>query len=121
MDTILLSDQEIFKIGNPIMDNLMEGSNEKNWEKHTKHFTPGSKSKFSEENLLSQCKKHQLTHGFFTTREFIGITHHPKYVNILWKQRMTKVKGEYLAILTLVKKDNNFFVIRCWVDLWEPS
>ncbi|MEM9152173.1 MAG: hypothetical protein AAGB19_17195, partial [Cyanobacteria bacterium P01_F01_bin.3] len=120
MDLRYKSDEEILLIAAPIMDNLMEGSTEQDWEKHTKHFTEGAKASLSEKELLKQCEEYQLSHGYFGDREFIGITRHPEYVNVLWKQRMTKASGEYLATLTLVQKDGEYQVIRCWVDMWAP-
>ena len=116
-----MADEDILKIAAPIMDNLMEGSTERDWEKHTRHFTDGARASLSEENLLEQCEAYQSLHGFFAERKFLGITRHPRYVNVLWKQKMTKSQGEYLAVLTLVSQDGEYRVIRCWVDLWEPK
>jgi len=121
IETITLSNDKILTIATPIMDNLMDGSTERDWKKHTLNFTNGAKASLSEENLLKQCDEYQSTHGHFAEREFVGIIRHPKYINIIWKQRMTKSSGEYLAILTLVQHDEEYFVIRCWVDLWEPN
>jgi len=116
-----LSDAEIIQIATPIMDNLIEGSTERDWAKHTKHFTEEARAGLSEDNLLQQCEQYQSKHGNFAERKFIGITRHPLYVNILWSQRMTISDGEFMAVLTLVQQDDNYQVIRCWVDLWEPK
>jgi hypothetical protein len=114
------SDEEILKAATPIMDNLMQGSTECNWNKHTKHFTEKGKSVVTKTELERQCKEYQSMHGNFAERELIGITRHPKYINVLWKQQMTKSTGEYLATLTLVQNGESYLVARCWVDLWEP-
>ena len=115
------SDEEILHIAMPIMDNLMEGSTERDWEKHTKHFTEGARASLPEKELLRQCDDYKSSHGDFAHRELIGITRHPAYINVLWKQRMTKAPGEYLATLTLIEKGGECQVRRCWVDLWEPE
>jgi len=120
LETICVSDAELLKIAAPIMDNLMDGSTERDWDKHTLNFTDGAKASLSKENLLRQCDEYQSTFGNFAQREFVGITRHPKYVNVIWTQRMTKSEGEYMAILTLVQHNKEIYVIRCWVDLWEP-
>lgn len=121
IEKIIQPNDEILKIATPIMDNLMAGATERDWKKHTLNFTNGAKASLSEENLLKQCDEYQSTYGYFAEREFVGITRHPKYVNIIWKQRMTESSGEYMAILTLIQHDEEYFVIRCWVDLWEPN
>jgi len=115
------SDDEILQIAIPIMDNLMEGSTERDWAKHTLHFTEHGKKVVSAEELMRQCEEYQSSHGHFNKRELIGITRHPEYVNIIWKQKMTKSSGEYLAVLSLVQEGEKYLVARCWVDLWEPK
>jgi hypothetical protein len=102
------------------MDNLMEGSAERNWEKHTRDFAARIREQLTEAELLRQCKAYQASHGHFADRELMGIVRHPDYVSVYWKQRMTKVPGEYLAVLSLAEIDEIVQVIRCYVDLWEP-
>lgn len=116
-----LSDEELVQIATPIMDNLMDGSTERNWEKHTKDFIPGARAGLSKDELLRQCDAYQSSHGDFASRELMGIVRHPIYVSFYWKQRMTKVDAEYLAVLSLVELDGVVQVIRCYVDLWDPQ
>ena len=115
------SDEEVLQIATPIMDNLMEASTERNWSRHTKDFTESARLHLTEPELIRQCEIYQSRHGYFADREFLGITRHPQYVNIIWKQKMTKSPGEYLATLTLVQNAEKYEVVRCWVDLWEPK
>ena len=119
MDLNDKTDDEILLIANPVMDNLMDGATERDWAKHTLHFTDGAKASLTEAELLRQCEQYQSTHGVFKERVFMGITRHPDYTNIIWKQTMTKASGEYMAFLTLVQKESEYLVIRCWVDLWD--
>ena len=53
MDFDKLTDEEILNIANPLMDNLMEGSSERNHQKHTRDFTDRLKAIVTEENLLN--------------------------------------------------------------------
>ena len=121
MDLIDKSNDEIWKVAIPMMDNLMEGSTEVNWSKHTKQFTEKAKSVVTRAELERQCKAYQSTHGHFGEREPVGITRHPEYINVVWKQKMTLTTGEYLAVLTMVQDGGSYLVARCWVDLWEPA
>lgn len=111
----------LVQLATPIMDNLIDGSTERNWEKHTKDFTPSARARLSEDELLRQCDVYQSSHGDFATRELMGLVRHPAYISVYWKQRMTKVDAEYLAVLSLVAVDDAIQVIRCYVDLWEPE
>ena len=115
------SDEEILNIATPIMDNLMEGSTEIDWEKHTSDYTERAKRVITKEELERQCKEYQSKFGFFAGREFMGVTRHQDYVNIIWKQKMSKSPNEFTAILSLVQNEDRYLVDRCWVDLWEPK
>ena len=115
------SDEEILHIATPIMDNLMEGSTERDWGKHTRDFTERSKRVITEEELERQCNEYQSRFGFFTDREFLGITRHQDYVNVIWKQKLSKSPNEFTAILSLIQDEDRYRVARCWVDLWEPK
>jgi len=114
-----MSDTEILDLAKPIMDNLIEGSTEEDWSKHTRDFTDRIKASLSEEELLKQCKFYKSKFGNFDKRSPVGITRHPDYVNTIWKQEMTESSGEFMAILTLVERKGKIKVARCWVDLWE--
>ena len=120
MDLINKSDDEIINVATPIMDNLMEGSTEINHEKHILNHTERAKKAIPNEELERQCKKYQSEFGLFADRKIMGVTRHNDYVNIVWKQQMTKSPDEFLAILSLVQDGDKYLVDRCWVDLWQP-
>jgi hypothetical protein len=115
------SDNELIGIATPIMDNLMDGSTERNWAKHTRDFTDKARAGLPEAELMRQCDWYKSSHGDFAERELMGVIRHPSYVSVYWKQRMTKATGEYLASLTLLEVDGSIQVPRVMVDLWEPS
>jgi len=121
MDLMDKSDKEILHIATPIMDDLMQGSTDVDHAKHTLHHTERAKKFITKEELERQCKEYQAKFGFFSDREFMGVTRHNDYVNIAWKQKMTNSPNEFLAVLSLVQIDQNYLVDRCWVDLWEPK
>lgn len=99
MDLIHKSDEEIMRIVTPIMDNLMEASTEIDYEKHLLNHTERAKKTFSKEALEEMCKSYQAEFGIFTDRELMGIARHHNYINVVWRQRMSKLEDEFLAIL----------------------
>jgi hypothetical protein len=104
------SDEEILKIANPIMDNLMEGSTEIDHVKHTRDFTDRMKNIVTKDYLEKVCKRYQAEWGYFSTREFVAVFRRPSSVAIIWKQRCTKQEGEFVAELVLVEKDSKYLV-----------
>ena len=121
MDLIHKSDEEIMKIATPIMDNLMEASTEIDYEKHLLNHTERAKKTLTREQLEEMCKSYQAKFGVFTERELMGIARHHNYINVVWKQKMSKTEDEFLAIMCLVQEGKRYLVDRCWVDLWQPQ
>jgi hypothetical protein len=104
------SDDEILKIANPIMDNLMEGSKEIDHEKHTRDFTDRMKGIVTKDYLKKVCKRYQAEWGHFAKREFVAVFRRPSSVAIIWKQWCTKQEGEFVAELVLVERDSRYLV-----------
>lgn len=121
MDLIHKSDEEIMRVVTPIMDNLMEASTEINYEKHLLNHTERAKKTLSKEALEMMCKSYQAEFGIFADRDLMGIARHHNYINVVWKQKMSKSQDEFLAILCLVQEGTRYLVDRCWIDLWQPQ
>ncbi len=104
------SDEEILKIANPIMDNLMEGSTEVDHVKHTRDFTDRMKNIVTKNYLDKICERYQAEWGYFTKREFVAVFRRPSSIAIVWKQWCTKQDGEFVAELVLVERDSKYLV-----------
>ena len=100
MDFTKLSDQEILNIANPLMDNLMNGSTEHDYEKHSKDFTKRLKDIVTKENLEKQLQEN--TWGEFTKRELISIIRKKNSIFVLWKQWLSKSTDEFLAEIIII-------------------
>jgi len=110
MDLSEKSDKEILSVATPIMDNLMDGSTERNHKKHTRDFTDKAKRIVTKGNLEKQCKEYQAKWGYFAERKFVGIFRKKDSVTVIWKQTFTKTPDEFVAVLTLVQKDSRYLV-----------
>jgi len=77
------SDDEILKIANPIMDNLMEGSKEIDHEKHTRDFTDRMKGIVTKDYLKKVCERYQAEWGHFAKREFVAVFRRPSSAAII--------------------------------------
>ena len=105
-----MSDEEILNIANPIMDNLMDASTEIDHERHTRDFSDRMLNIVTEEYLTKVCEKYQAEKGFFAERKFVAIFKRPDAVAIIWKQYFTKVKGEFVAEVLLIKEGTRYVV-----------
>lgn len=95
------SDEEILEIAEPIWDNLIEASNEMNYEKISMRFSKSMLEEASETNLNKQWETNELLTGLSTRREYLGCLRQGRFVTVLWKQISFKVQGDYLAKLVL--------------------
>src|SRR5438445_4675511 len=110
MELVNKSDDEILKIANPIMDNLMEGSKEIDHEKHTRDFTDRMKGIVTKDYLKKVCERYQAEWGHFAKREFVAVFRRPSSVVITWKQWSIKQEGEFVVELVLVERDSRYLV-----------
>ena len=94
-------DEDVLKIAGPIWDNLVEGSNEMDYEQISKHFSKKMLEDADEGNLKRQWETNDVLSSLSTRREYLGCLRRGRFVTILWKQLSFRVQGDYLARLML--------------------
>ena len=100
------SDQEILEIAEPIIFNIIEGSNDLNYEKFSRDFSEEMSNAVPEEELLRQMKEaHPVTGLVEQRRVFIHCIRRNTGVTVLWVGYNEKIEGEVLVNLTLDEKD----------------
>jgi hypothetical protein len=68
-----MSEDEILRIANPIMDNLMDASIAIDHERHIRDFSERLKAIVTKEYLQKVCEKHQREKGYFSKREPVAV------------------------------------------------
>ncbi len=110
-----MTEEQIIAIANPMMDNLMEASTSIDHKKHVKDFTDRLKNIVTKEHLKSVCEQYQREKGFFSDRVLIAVLRRQNSAIITWKQKFTKVSGEYLAEMILVHRNGKYLIDHTWV------
>jgi len=105
-----MSEEEIWDIANPIMDNLMQASTDIDHARHVQDFTDRAKSIVTKEHLERVCTKYQLEKGHWEKREPIAVLRRPDSVAVIWKQFCSKAKGEYVAEIVLTHNQGRYLV-----------
>ncbi len=105
-----LSEEEILKIANPIMDNLMEASTRIDHEKHVRDFNDRMLKIVTKDHLQKVCVKYQTEKGFFAERTPVAVFRRPDSAAIIWKQAFSKAPGEFVAEMVLVYEEGQFLV-----------
>ncbi|MEA3134686.1 MAG: hypothetical protein QOG17_2532, partial [Gammaproteobacteria bacterium] len=81
-----MSDTEILRIANPIMDNLMDASTAIDHERHIRDFSERMKNIVTKGHLQAVCEKYQGEKGLFSRREPVAVFKRPGAAAIVWKQ-----------------------------------
>ena len=110
-----MSEEKIIEIANSMMDNLMDASTSIDHERHVRDFTERLKSIVTKEHLNNVCKRYQKEKGFFAERNLIAVLRRPDSAMVTWKQKFTKVSGEYLAEMIIVHRNGKYLVDHTWV------
>tara|TARA_R110001592_G_scaffold359860_1_gene667282 strand:- start:58 stop:408 length:351 start_codon:yes stop_codon:yes gene_type:complete len=105
-----MSDEDILKIADPIMDNLMDASTEINYEKHVRDFTDRMKAIVTKDYLEKVCKQYQSEKGFFTERDVIAVFKRPDSAAIIWRQNFSVAKGDFVAEMVIVNINGKYLV-----------
>ena len=101
MDFINKSDDEIIKIANPIWENLVRSSNNKDYGSFTKDFSSQMLYGANEVELGKQWANNKLLTSLSEKHEFLGCIRRDQFITVLYKQKSNTVSGEFLGRLVL--------------------
>ena len=94
-------DEEIFKIAEPIWDNLVKSSNLKDYGSFTKDFSSQMLYGANEVELGKQWAGNKLLTNLSEQREFLGCLRRNNFVTGLLKQKSDTIPGDFLGRLVL--------------------
>ena len=98
-------DNEIFKIAEPIWDNLVKSSNIKDYGGFTKDFSSQMLYGANEVEIGKQWASNDLISSLTEDCKAFGCLKRGLYVTILYKQTSTKLPGDFLGRLVLGEED----------------
>ena len=94
-------DEEIFKIAEPIWDNLVKSSNSKNYGGFTRDFSSQMLYGANEVEIGKQWAGNKLLTNLSHKKEFLGCLRRNNFVTVLFKQKSDAVPGDFLGRLVL--------------------
>jgi len=104
------TEKEILEIANPIWDNLVQCSNNKDYSGFTKHFSAQMLYGAYEVEIGKQWTNSKLLTSLSKQKEFLGCLRRNNFVTVLYKQTSDKVSGEFLGRLVLGAEDGKIKV-----------
>ena len=101
MDLLSKSDTEIFEIGKPYWENLVRSSNLKDYGGFTRDFSTQMLFGAKEVELGKQWASNDLISTLSDEYKAFGCLRRGLYITVLYKQKSTKISGEFLGRLVL--------------------
>lgn len=105
-----LSDADILKIAEPMMDDVMLGVSRRDYRLHSTHFSVSLKSVLGSEEFLEACDQRERDWGLPEHRELITIFRKEKSFTLIWNQIYSQTHGQVIAMLTIAVKGGRYFV-----------
>ena len=105
MKLVEKTDQEILKIAEPIWNNLVNSSNNKDYGNFTKDFSSQMLYGANEVELGKQWANNKLLTSLSKKREFLGCIRRNDFVTVIFKQTSDNTSGEFLGRLVLGIED----------------
>ena len=100
------TDDTILEIANPIWDDLVKYSNNKDYSGFTKHFSAQMLYGANEVEIGKQWANNKLLTSLSEQREFLGCLRRNNFVTVLFKQKSDTVPGDFLGRLVLGIEDD---------------
>ena len=101
MKLVEKTDQEILKIAEPIWNNLVNCSNNKDYGGFTKDFSSQMLYGANEVELGKQWASNKLLTSLSKKKEFLGCIRRNNFVTVIIKQSSDSAPGEFLGRLVL--------------------
>ena len=104
------TDEEILKIANPIWDNLIKCSNNKDYGGFTRDFSAQMLYGANEVELGKQWSNNKLLTSLSNQKDFLGCLRRNNFVSVIFKQKSDTVSGDFLGRLVLGVEDDKIKV-----------
>ena len=104
------TDEEILKIANPIWENLIKCSNNKDYSGFMRNFSAQMLYGANEVELGKQWANNKLLTSLSNQKDFLGCLRRNNFVSVIFKQKSDTVSGDFLGRLVLGVEDDKIKV-----------
>jgi len=113
-DLVGQNDQEVQKVAEAILDSVLAGFNEGNYEKYAQYFDDTLKESISPKKFQQTRSNILNTMGRYQSRTYLGFLNQNRMTVVLWKGVFDKSEGDVLIKLVLSKRQNRTVVTGLW-------
>jgi hypothetical protein len=105
LNIVELTDSEIRALADPLWRDLLKSSNEGKYAEFVKNFAKSLALAMNEVVAGHQFANSELARNLSDDADFLGIIRRGEHVTVLYRQRSTKKRGEWLGRLVLGYED----------------
>lgn len=105
-----LSDTEITELADPLLQNLLDGSNELNYEKFSRDFSHGMKTVMPHEMFMEQSVGIRQVRGECIARKALGVLRKNKTALVVWSAQYEKTSDDMLIQLKLSYENDRLVI-----------
>ena len=113
-DIIGTSDQQVQAAADPILDNLLAGFNEGNYQKYSRDFDPTLKESLPEAKFKQVRSEIFQKIGKYQSRKYLGFLNQNKFTVVLWKGKFSDTQSDVLIKLVTSKRPDKIVVVGLW-------
>jgi len=110
MSCLELDENDILKVANPMMDDIIRGLARRDYTLHTCHFSVHLKSLGGPEEFLENCDRYESAWGSPGERTLVAIFRKQKSFTMVWDQHFSKTEGQVMSVMTVALKGGRYFV-----------
>ncbi len=113
-DIVGRSDEQIRRVAEPIIKDIIEGFKKKDYVLYSKDFAPALKETVSQKSFLETDKQIEAKIGTCTKRKYLGFLNQGKVTMVLWKASFDRTEDDILIRLVLSRRGDKTFVVGLW-------
>ena len=113
-DVVGTSDQQVQAAADPILDNLLAGFNEGDYQKYSKDFDPTLKESLPEAKFKQVRSEILQKIGKYQSRKYLGFLNQNQFTVVLWKGKFSDTASDVLIKLVSSKRPDKVVVVGLW-------
>ena len=110
------TDQQVQDSVNPLLDAVIQGLQDDNYELYTKYFNPALKSSISQDRFKQIDQQLSEMLGNYLYREYLGFLNKGAFTVVLWKGVFDRAANDVLIKLVVSKNPGGLVITGLWFE-----
>ena len=109
-------DSVVQGIATPILNNILEGLKNNDYEKYTKDFDLTAKEAITQEAFKKAVDELKSEIGNYVEKKFMGFLNKGQMTLVIWKAKFDQTQDDILVRLVLSKREKQYLVTGLWFE-----